>query len=147
MKRSERGGAFIEFAIVVPMLALLLVGIIETGRYMAFGVRLSNAAHAGAQFGALNRINAQNTADIESAACSDAGFTCTTATPAPAQTTPPDTMLVSTTWPCTSKTSPCPDGSYYVQVSTSATFRPLLRYPLFGSSVKMSAQATQLVMP
>lgn len=147
MMRSQRGGAFVEFAVVVPMLALLLIGIIETGRYMAFGVRLSNAAHAGVQFGALNRTYAVNTADIESAACSDSGFTCTTATPAPKQTTSPDTMLITVSTPCTSKASPCPNGSYYVQVSTSATFRPLLRYPYFGNSVPMSAQATQQVMP
>lgn len=147
MMRSQDGAALIEFAIVVPMLALLLIGVVETGRYMAYGLRLSNAAHAGAQFGAQNPVNATTPADIESAACSDSGFSCTSSTPAPGHTASPDTMLVTTSSFCSSKTSPCPNDSFYVLVKTSATFRALLRYPIFGDSISMSAQATQQVTP
>lgn len=144
--RSSKGAALIEFAIVVPMLVVLAIGIIETGRYLAFGLRLSNAAHAGAQFGAQGIAPATNSTDIQSAACSDSGFSCTNATPKPGHTATPDTMLITSNAFCASRTSPCPPGSYYVQVNTSATFRPLLRYPLFGN-VSMTAQAIQQVSP
>lgn len=145
--RSEDGASFIEFAVVLPMLVLLLIGLIETGRYMAFAVRLSNAAHAGAQFAAQGSTQASNSADVAGAACSDSSFSCTTATPKPGHTASPDTMLVTSSVSCSSTTTPCPPGDSLVQVSTSGTFRPLLRYPIFGDSVSMSAQATQQVNP
>lgn len=146
MTRSQEGAALIEFALVLPMLVLLLIGIIETGRYMAFGVRLSNAAHAGAQFGAQNYATMKDAAGIQSAACNDSGFSCA-GTPAPKHTASPDTMIIASTPMCTSKASTCPDGDQYIQVSTSATFHSLLRYPIFGNSISMSAQATQQVTP
>lgn len=147
MSRSQEGAALVEFALVLPMLALLLIGIIETGRYLAFGVRLSNAAHAGAQFGAQNHATARSSGDIQNAACNDSGFSCTSSTPAPGHTAPPDTMLIQSTTFCSPSATPCPNDSYYVQVNTSANFRPLLRFPIFGTSVSMSAQATQQVSP
>lgn len=148
--RSEEGAGLIELAVVLPLLALLVVGIVETGRYLAFSVRLSNAAHAGAQFGSQNQAAAHATSDIASAACSDSQFTCTTATPAPGATTSPDTMLVSSSVWCTysdgSTNANCPDAgtlqrNMFVQVSTSGTFKPLLHLPLMPNAVPMSAVA------
>lgn len=136
--RYERGAALIEFAIVLPMLVFFVIGIIETGRFLAFGVRLSNAAHAGAQFGAQGTAQALDSADIAGAACADSNFTCGNGT---------DQMKVTSSTSCSVKTSPCPIGDFYVQVNASATFRPLLKYPYFNQSSTMSAQATQQVNP
>ena len=145
MIRNREGNALIELAIALPFLALLLVGFIEAGRYLALGVRLSNAAHAGVQYGAQGLTASADSAGIASAACGDSGFACTTATPKPGSSPSPDTMYVSSRSYCASATSPCPAGYRYVQVDTSGTFEPLLNYPMFGKAVPMSAQATQQV--
>ncbi len=144
--RSQKGAALIELAIVVPMLVLLLVGLIEMGRYLAFTVRLSNAAHAGVQYGAQN-INQAGSTDVANAACNDSGFSCTSSTPKPGHTAPPDTVLITSALTCTSKTSPCPAGSLILQVNASGTFQPLLNVPVFNSMASISAQAKQQVNP
>jgi Flp pilus assembly protein TadG len=151
LRSCERGASLVELAIVLPFLALLVVGLIETGRYMAFAIRLSNAAHAGAAYGVLNPTLADDPTDIENAACSDSTFSCTTSTPKPGTTAAPDTMFVSTSLGCTYSSGP-PDPNcaspapgvqrnMFVTVSTSATFRPLLKYPYLPYSVPMSATA------
>lgn len=145
--RSEDGAAFIEFAVAVPLLVLLLVGTIETGRYMAYAVRLGNAAHAGVQFAAMNYATGAHAADIADAACNDSQFSCTTATPSPGHTASPDTMYISSQMTCSVRTTPCPDADMYARVTASGTFRPLLQYPIFSNAVPMSAQATQQVNP
>lgn len=145
--RSEDGAGFIEFAIVLPVLVLLLIGIIETGRYMAFAVRLGNAAHAGAQFAAQGVTYSNNASAIADAACNDSGFSCSTATPAPGHTASPETMYISSTPSCNPATSPCPAGNRYIQVSASGTFRPLLRYPILGDSFTIAVHANQQVNP
>jgi Flp pilus assembly protein TadG len=145
--RSESGAGLIEFAIVVPVLIFTLFGIIETGRWLAFGVRLSNAAHAGVQFAVQSISTSGDTTDIADAACNDSGFACTTTTPSGGTSLAADTMLISSNAYCSTKAAAgsCPYGNYYVQVTTSASFRPLLNYPFLPSSVPMSAQATQQV--
>jgi len=152
LARSEDGVAFIELAVVLPLLALLVFGLIETGRYLAFGVRLGNAAHAGAQFGSQNVNNVSNPADIETAACNDSGFSCTGSTPKPGTTSAPDVMAVTSSYNCTysngTSNAACPLPSAGVQrnmfviVSTSGTFKAMLDFPYVAKSVPMSATAT-----
>jgi Flp pilus assembly protein TadG len=146
--RSEDGTSFIELAIVLPLLALLVVGIIETGRWLTFAIQLSNAAHAGAQFASKNPADAANPPDIANAACNDSQFSCTTATPAPGHTAAPNTMFVSSNFWCAysdGTTDACiktgPNRNEYVQVSTSGAFKALLNFPYMPNSVPMSANA------
>jgi Flp pilus assembly protein TadG len=60
MKRtaSRRGAAAVEFAVVAPLLFLLVFGTLEFGRAMMSLDLLANAARAGARTGALpNKSN------------------------------------------------------------------------------------------
>lgn len=50
---SERGAAAVEFALVVPVLLLLLVGIVEFGRLYNTQIELSGAAREGARVMAI----------------------------------------------------------------------------------------------
>jgi hypothetical protein len=61
----DSGTATVEFALVVPLLLLLVLGIIDFGRMASFHVRLSAAARAAAQAYALNE---------DAAAAADAVF-------------------------------------------------------------------------
>lgn len=62
-RRDERGAAAVEFAIVVPVLLLLVVGIAEFGRAYSTAAVLSGAAREGARTMALqNSTSAARTA-------------------------------------------------------------------------------------
>ncbi len=49
LRLRDRGTATVEFAIVVPVLLMLVFGIIDFGRMASYHVRLSAAARAAAQ--------------------------------------------------------------------------------------------------
>jgi Flp pilus assembly protein TadG len=54
MVASSEGVALVEFALMVPILILLLVGILDTGRAVNAYVTISNASREGARYAALN---------------------------------------------------------------------------------------------
>lgn len=49
-RTDERGVALVEFAIVLPLLALLVFGAVDLGRAYALSSRLTNGAREGARF-------------------------------------------------------------------------------------------------
>lgn len=53
----------LEFAVVLPILLLALVGIVEFGRLGSLGVRIAHAARAGAEYGALHPPDAYTLTD------------------------------------------------------------------------------------
>lgn len=50
-RADQRGVALVEFAIALPVLAILVMGVVDLGRAYALSSRLSNAAREGARFG------------------------------------------------------------------------------------------------
>jgi Flp pilus assembly protein TadG len=62
--RSERGAAAVEFALVLPVLILLVLGLIEFSRVYNIQISLSNAAREGARSMAIlnNAGTAKNAA-------------------------------------------------------------------------------------
>ena len=70
---SERGAAAVEFAIVLPLLMLLVLGSMDWGYYFFVEQVVVNAAREGARAGSL-----QLYANNDTAAKSDAVATCTT---------------------------------------------------------------------
>ena len=69
--RGCSGQTVVEVALLLPLLLLLLVGVIEIGRYAYFDILISNAARAGAQYGAQSLIQAADVAGIRTAAQND----------------------------------------------------------------------------
>ena len=53
-RASERGAVAVEFAILAPILIMLLLGIMEFGRAYNVQITLSNAAREGARVMAIN---------------------------------------------------------------------------------------------
>jgi len=68
----EHGQALLEFAFVLPLLCLLMVGIVEIGRAARMSIVVTNSATAGTEFGAQGSSNANNTSGIQNAALCDA---------------------------------------------------------------------------
>src|SRR5215471_6985245 len=69
--RSQGGQALVEMAFVVPILVLLMIGVIEIGRYAYIAILVSNAARAGAAYGAQNLVVSGDTTGISNAASND----------------------------------------------------------------------------
>ncbi len=57
---ARRGAATLEFAIVLPVLVLLLTGIMEFGRVALLAIPIAEAARTGAMYGAMNPPDAVN---------------------------------------------------------------------------------------
>jgi len=69
--RSESGQSLVELAILVPLLVLLLMGVIELGRYAQIAILVGNAARAGAAYGAQSLAQSADTNGIKTAAGND----------------------------------------------------------------------------
>ena len=57
LRARDRGAAAVEFAIMLPLLLLLLFGIIDFGRALNAQVTITQAAREGARLDALNQPN------------------------------------------------------------------------------------------
>ncbi len=64
----DRGAAAVEFALVLPLLLLLVFGIIDFGRAYMAQISLTQAAREGARLGALSMSSGAVTARVQEAA-------------------------------------------------------------------------------
>lgn len=95
-RRSERdkGAAIAEFALVVPFLVLLLVGIIEFGAALNHQISIQGGAREGARILALRN----SAAAVDTAVRNSSGIATITSiqqTPCPAGTTSASTALAT----------------------------------------------------
>lgn len=66
--RKERGAALVELAVALPLLAVILVGTIDFGRAFRETMIITNAARAGAQYGAQSIYNSGDQTGMQNAA-------------------------------------------------------------------------------
>src|ERR1700746_3995762 len=71
--RSERGQAAVEFALVVPLLMVLLLGIVEFGVAFSHYVTLTDATRVGARKAITVRIGGTTPDDAKQAVIDAAG--------------------------------------------------------------------------
>lgn len=60
--RSEEGQSFVEFALVLPFLVFLILGIVQFGRAWHNYISITDAARVGAREGAVHRLTACSSA-------------------------------------------------------------------------------------
>jgi len=102
--RGERGAAAVEFALVVPLLLLLVLGIAEYGRAYSITATLSNAARAGARTMALENSTSAARATTQSAATGlslSSGQITVTPSSCPTNSTTTTLVEVRITYPMT----------------------------------------------
>lgn len=156
--RNDEGSAIIELALVFPLLSLLLLGAAELGRIAWAAIEVTNAAHAGVQYGAASHIAAKDF--VNSSGTYSGGIV--TAALADA-----DTLGGSSTLTVTSVSNACacanslytPTGcsdnvtceshnttmEETLTVQTQATFYPLVSWPNGPTKVNLYGKAVQRV--
>jgi len=137
----SRGQAIAELSLIAPLLILLLIGLVEVGRFADLSIMVGNAARAGVQYGAQNLVTAADTTGMQNAATADAqnvaGITATA-----------------------SSFCKCADGSAstcqptdcsanhrltYVTVTTTGTFTSLVHFAKIQPSITIGSSATMRV--
>lgn len=135
---SEDGAALIEFACVLPVFLLLLVGVVDYSLQIQQRMHVTEAAAIGAAFGSLAG-NEQDTAGMRIAARIEM---------------PDLTVTAIAFWTCrvgsepVRKDSACADETLpmqWVQVETSATLRPFLAFPGIPTQQEVNGLAVRRV--
>lgn len=128
---------------LLPVLVLLLLAALDFARLYFMAIELTDAARAGAQYGAQNHAAAVNVTGIEQAACNAMpDISCTPGTNAVATSF---CQCSGTTVSCTSPGGCATYVQNFVQVTTSATFTTVIPYPLITHSIPLSSSATMQV--
>jgi Flp pilus assembly protein TadG len=138
----QSGVAAVELALISILMLTLLLGAFDFGRLMHWGVSLTQAAAAGAQFGSRTTTDAANTSAITAAVHNDWGNLggITPAVSVSQYCTCASDVVVncSTSGVCGTYGTP----RLYLVVSTSTTFQTLVPFPGIPSSVPLTRTAT-----
>src|SRR6266404_1772624 len=160
--RSQRGVAMIEFAVVMPVLVLLLLPVVDLGMGFYVKTQVMTAAEAGAQWAFANSSwNSTNVTSAVNSATSLSGITFSSSTsPTTAMTprlqcgcTDGTTITLLATDPATPGlcntnhvTYPaCPSTQWpgaYVTVKVQKNYTPLFGYWIFGGTAALTASST-----
>ncbi len=138
--RNCAGTAAIEFALLGPLLLILLVGAVELGFAMYQSMQVYNAVEAGAVYATKN---GWNSAGISSAVVNGSTVSGMTAVPAPAQFCGCPLVSGITVTAC-APSATCTGGSApgeYVRISATLPRMTILPVPDFGLPATLRAQS------
>jgi Flp pilus assembly protein TadG len=123
---DRSGNVMLEFALALPILALLLVGLIDLGNFGLQKSAMLQGARAGAQYGivvysGVNSASTSDSANVNSTAQTATGLTGVTAT---------NTLFCEcvsgTTVACTTTCGSGQTLKHYVRVNTTKSFNSVL---------------------
>ena len=131
-----RGQAAVEFALVVPVLVVLLMIVGEFLRVYHTTIELNNAARAGVQYGINSPANASNLQGMQQAALNDGSDISGMTAVASEYCECSDGSSVS----C-GTAGACSDERVYIEVDTAAKFYTLTDWPGIPRSIALSGKA------
>lgn len=134
---TDRGSAFVELALFLPALALMLAGGIDFARVFNASVTLSNAAEVGAIYGSTSISQSSNTQGMQTAATND-GKDLTGIIATATKYCACGATGTAQNWTSCTLTNP---AHTYVKVQTTYTFNTLFPIPGIPSSVPMTRTA------
>jgi Flp pilus assembly protein TadG len=162
-KAGDRGQSLLEFALLLPFLALLGIGVVDIGRAIYYTIAVNNAAAAGVEYGSRDAVTASDNIGMEKSAVCDAnggfGNVCRSGILTLANTTAAhgctcDNSGGTSAEACTSPinsgdcdTLTCGTGELVecVQVTTTATVTPIFHYPGLPASYTANGSAVMRV--
>jgi Flp pilus assembly protein TadG len=142
LARDRRGASVVEFALIAPVLLLLLAGLIDGSQYIVQSMQVRAAAQAGAEYAQGHGFDA----DAITAAVQGATALPTTGANALAVSAPVEaSQCLDRTGKLAAATGPtCPAGGpagTFVAVNVSKPFTPILDWPGLAFS-RIQAQST-----
>ena len=139
--RISRGQSVLELAIVAPAILTLLIVVGDYARIFYAAQEVSNAARAGAQYGAQSLNTSVDTSGIQNAAAADGGDVGTMNVTSSTFCTCSGSTATVTCGP-TACVAPA-NEKVFVSVSTSATFKPAVQWYLLPlpASIPLSSTA------
>ena len=141
-RNPRKGAAMVEFALLIPLLGMIMVGAVDLSRVFHEAKTVADAARSGVQFGSNSNAHSVDSSGIELATRRDAVNLPGTLT------VTPDTFCR-----CEGQADPkqkgdcssinCPEGPshVYVEVSTGGTFQTMIQYPGVPYSVGLQQEA------
>jgi len=137
VSRREAGSTLIEFTFVVPVFMLLTLGVVNFALAIEQGIAVTAAAHAGAEYGAVegnqnNLIGMQTAASVSTNAVTISAVASTWCT-----CSVNSSAIVSCTSICNTYDLPV----QYVQVKTTATVPVLIPYMSLPGNVKLAGSS------
>lgn len=150
---SESGQTLVEMGLLLPFLVLLMLGVVEMGRYGYMGILVGNAARAGTAYGTQTLPQSVDSAGITIAARND--FKSNGQLPANLNVTSAvscgcDSGGSIAPATCTGTgAGTCISGHWVVvlSVTASGTFSSIFHYPLIPASVSVSKISSMRVRP
>src|SRR5262249_44918109 len=134
-RKSRAGSAALELGLVLPVMAILVVGAADFARLFYTAIEVANAARAGVQYGTQSNGATGNTAGMQKAATDDAkqvsGMTVTAARRCQCAD---GTTVDCVTGDCGSYGAP----QIYVTVTAQKNFDTVIPYPGVPSSVNLT---------
>ncbi len=138
----SRAQASVELALSLPLLLMMFLVVVETGRAFYIAISLANAARAGVQYGSQNLSTAADNAGMQSAATSNApNLVSMTATAT-------HFCVCSDGSPSTCLATDCAASHrlLYTQVNTSASYAPLINFMGILPPMTVPGKATMRVV-
>lgn len=140
-RRSVRGQASVELALSLPLLLIMFLVVVETGRAFYIAISVANAARAGVQYGSQNLTTAADSAGMQTAAANDApnivGLT--------AIATHFCVCSDGTASTCAATDCASSHRLLYTQVNTSAPYSPLINFMGILPTMSVPGQAVMRV--
>ncbi|HYH38550.1 MAG TPA: TadE/TadG family type IV pilus assembly protein [Azospirillum sp.] len=135
LARDRGGNVAVEFALLMPLLVIILTGLVDFGRATYERMALETAARSAVQYA---RQNPNDTAGITAAALNSGGLdaTATVEIPAPFCECPDGTSIGCSTV--------CPSGDpilRFLSVTVRHDFEPFFPYPGLPSPLALAGSA------
>ncbi|HKU67719.1 MAG TPA: TadE/TadG family type IV pilus assembly protein [Candidatus Baltobacteraceae bacterium] len=137
LSSSQAGVALVEFAIALPFLLIVMMGIVEMGRLAYYNILVGNAAYAGAFYGSSNLRTAADTSGMTAAAIKDGQNVPQISVSAPTSFCEcyNSSTGSASSLSCSLNGSTCSSGTHrimYVQVTVSGRINTLFNYRPLG---------------
>lgn len=145
LSRDRRAAALVEFAFAAPVLAGLLIGLVDLSMYISSNLSVERAARAGGEYAVVNGYSATGVAAaVTSATRTRNGYlSAISASPAPTKwcACPNATTGLATATCGTTCSSGLAAGSY-VTATATARYTPLFPWPGLSGSRQITSSST-----
>src|SRR5262245_6983281 len=115
---GDRGSTLIELALALPILVLILVATVDFARVFYMGIQLTNAARAGAQYGAASLGRSGDFPGMQAAAQNSGNLLGVSSTGFRVCQCADDSGVFSATSPANTCTGTCGSGTHLVVTVT-----------------------------